>query len=69
MFKELKETCLRLKWEFINMRDYQIENTNRDRNYKMEPNKNLNLKSITTEMKNSLEDLLEMNLSRQKESR
>lgn len=43
--------------EFISMRDYQIENTNRDRNYKMEPNKNLNLKSITTEMKNSLEGL------------
>lgn len=43
--------------EFIRMRDYQIENTNRDRCYKMEPNKNLNLKSITTEMKNSLEGL------------
>lgn len=43
--------------EFIRMRDYQIENINRDRCYKMEPNKNLNLKSITTEMKNSLEGL------------
>ena len=43
--------------EFIGMRDYQIENINRDRNYKMEPNKNLKLKSITTEMKNSLKGL------------
>lgn len=57
MFKELKETMSKDLNEFISMRDYQIENTNRDRNYKMEPNKNLNLKSITTEMKNSLEGL------------
>ena len=57
MFKELKETMSKDLNEFIRMRDYQIENTNRDRCYKMEPNKNLNLKSITTEMKNSLEGL------------
>lgn len=57
MFKELKETMSKDLNEFIRMRDYQIENTNRVRNYKMEPNKNLKLKSITTEMKNSLEGL------------
>lgn len=57
MFKELKETMSKDLNEFIRMRDYQIENTNRVRNYKMEPNKNLKLKSITMEMKNSLEGL------------
>lgn len=57
MFKELKETMSKDLNEFIRMRDYQIENTNRVRNYKMEPNENLKLKSITTEMKNSLEGL------------
>lgn len=56
-FKELKETMSKDLNEFIGMRDYQIENINRDRNYKMEPNKNLKLKSITTEMKNSLKGL------------
>ena len=56
-FKELKETMSKDLTEFIGMRDYQIENINRDRNYKMEPNKNLKLKSITTEMKNSLKGL------------
>ena len=45
-FKELKETMSKDLNEFIGMRDYQIENINRDRNYKMEPNKNLKLKSI-----------------------
>lgn len=49
MSKELNE-CIR-------MRDYQIENINRDKNYKKEPNKNLELKSITTEMKFTLEEL------------
>ena len=57
MFKELKETMSKDLNEFIRMRDYQIENTNRVRNYKMEPNENLKLKSITKEMKNSLEGL------------
>ena len=43
--------------EFIRMRDYQIEKINRDQNYKKEPNKNVELKSITTEMKISPEGL------------
>lgn len=64
-FKELKETMSKDLNEFIRMRDYQIENISRDRNYKMEPNKNLKLKSITTEMKNSLKGLA-VDLSRQK---
>ena len=51
MFKELKETMSKDLNEFIRMRDYQIENTNREAEMTKNQMKILELQSPETEVK------------------
>lgn len=55
MFKELKETTS--KRLSMTMVSHQVETTNKETGYKKELNKNSKLKTIVTEMTNSLEIL------------